>query len=805
MKIKDYTYKHPWLKRIKRFIITYVTILAAIWLFLDPLDPLGLSLLKGFKILGYIGLLMISLLLTLVVLAFFTEKTRRTLPKIETALRKDKDIEPEFSRKAGPSWVDFERKYIVRRDEVNEIINKLNEEPQQVIEGRPASGKSVLLKNIGFNLANSGYEVFYVDCKNKQEKNIETYLEEALEIDDAKTLIIIDDYHLKIDVCEDFLEQYQNQGINKTKVLIGTRPIDEKGPKRHLKIHDLNKKYLFSIEEEFEDDLNNGIVSEKLKDMFKTKGFLLSENAMVTKEKDDKWVITDGEKIYIVKKEDGKLNIYNKNKTQITSGSVSQNIIYKYLKEQKQFDLSDEKIKDLSMSFSEYERDLWYLSWALKVFNPEEGVIKIHIYENIKNSILEIKDSAEDIFLPLSILNRFEIPMEKRILTNREYGLGIEKKEIDNLIEQNEIVQTKVTDSKERTALALHHSSLAELNYETYRNTELGEDFKDRFEIYGDGDFEEGFLLYYLLHSDLLYYIDTTSLDFQDFFVGIIEQNRSNNDLKKKIREAIQYNIDSDKDLEKHELYLYGYLHSWLPTGFVTEWVHELDFATLAGRLNETDDIGRISSFLGTTQGPFLKKLMGQIDLENLKSKVINDIWALSGVLGALANTDNAITRHVLDMAGIPHIKELFSKFEFSSVEEMGRCYGIIAAADDKLAYELSMIVKTRLKEMSKPIVDDIPDKSPLQEAMPLIQGAAEMQSLYGSHYGVLDTLFAALEDIIKEKIQETIYYFVDMSGGDLSEAEAREEVLEGIKNEFWFGCWNEDAFKRTLARFDIT
>ena len=67
-----------------------------------------------------------------------------------------------------------------------------------------------------------------------------------------------------------------------------------------------------STDAEFEDDLNNGIISEKLKEILKTEGFPLSENAKVTvtKEKEDKWEITDGEKTYIVKKEDGKLNIY---------------------------------------------------------------------------------------------------------------------------------------------------------------------------------------------------------------------------------------------------------------------------------------------------------------------------------------------------------------------------------------------------------------------------------------------------------------------------------------------------------------
>ena len=69
-------------------------------------------------------------------------------------------------------------------------------------------------------------------------------------------------------------------------------------------------KYLFSIGAEFEDDLNNGIISDELRDKFKTEGFPISETARVTKEKEDKWVITDREKIYIVKKEEGELNIY---------------------------------------------------------------------------------------------------------------------------------------------------------------------------------------------------------------------------------------------------------------------------------------------------------------------------------------------------------------------------------------------------------------------------------------------------------------------------------------------------------------
>ena len=72
--------------------------------------------------------------------------------------------------------------------------------------------------------------------------------------------------------------------------------------------------YLFSMDEEYEDDLNKGIIPDDLKRMFETKAKItLSENAIIAK-KDDNWTITDEGEIYIVKKEDRKrkLKIYYK-------------------------------------------------------------------------------------------------------------------------------------------------------------------------------------------------------------------------------------------------------------------------------------------------------------------------------------------------------------------------------------------------------------------------------------------------------------------------------------------------------------
>lgn len=75
------------------------------------------------------------------------------------------------------------------------------------------------------------------------------------------------------------------------------------------------KSYFFSMDIKFKDDLNEGSISNKLKAIFKTKDFPLSENAVVTK-KENKWEITDKRKFiikkFIIQEEDGKLNIYKK-------------------------------------------------------------------------------------------------------------------------------------------------------------------------------------------------------------------------------------------------------------------------------------------------------------------------------------------------------------------------------------------------------------------------------------------------------------------------------------------------------------
>jgi len=49
--------------------------------------------------------------------------------------------------------VDYEQGFIVERKEVDEIIRRLENNKVQLVLGAPASGKSIILKNVGFRLA----------------------------------------------------------------------------------------------------------------------------------------------------------------------------------------------------------------------------------------------------------------------------------------------------------------------------------------------------------------------------------------------------------------------------------------------------------------------------------------------------------------------------------------------------------------------------------------------------------------------------------------------------------------------------
>ncbi len=75
------------------------------------------------------------------------------------------------------------------------------------------------------------------------------------------------------------------------------------------------KKYLFSLAERFERDLNEGSMSRRLSNEFRRKRYSLSEDAVVTKRgEEERWDIADygGRETYVIEKVRRKLSIYKK-------------------------------------------------------------------------------------------------------------------------------------------------------------------------------------------------------------------------------------------------------------------------------------------------------------------------------------------------------------------------------------------------------------------------------------------------------------------------------------------------------------
>jgi len=78
--------------------------------------------------------------------------------------------------------------------------------------------------------------------------------------------------------------------------------------------NDATAKFLFSAELEFQNELDNGTISQGIHQEFKDNGVLLSPNVMVIRKgylfSSKRWLITADKNRYCVKKENGKLNIY---------------------------------------------------------------------------------------------------------------------------------------------------------------------------------------------------------------------------------------------------------------------------------------------------------------------------------------------------------------------------------------------------------------------------------------------------------------------------------------------------------------
>ncbi len=417
-------------------------------------------------------------------------KPEINIPTIEETLKKGRKLEGDFF-KEEPRWIDFEGGFIVERNEVNEIIKKMKNEKTQLILGAPASGKSIILKNVGYKLARDNKSVYILELKQHSKDEIKLFFENIPRIINENSIIIVDDAHLNFDDCEKLIEDFENEG--KGNLIIGSRETEE-----------IRKGYL-KDGSEFRD-------------------------------------LIEEEKCIRIKAED-----------------VTEEMIRTFLeKKHKEYDFSAERIKIVSDNLEKYKKDLWHLSWALKAYNPEKySVSKDEICEKIRDSIRNIEVSkgqdekqiilnAEDIFLPLSIFYRFEIPIERNYLVEQ---LGIEENIIKQLIGLQEIREKE----EAHKILSLHHSSIAELFFRAYlRYKDLGR--ITRTKLLNQKDEEDLFFpfYHYIISSDPRNAIDVFIYLHRDFSnekggLSLLKELIK----KDEIQKSIENGINKEDDMEK--------------------------------------------------------------------------------------------------------------------------------------------------------------------------------------------------------------------------------------------------------------
>ncbi len=551
----------------------------------------------------------------------------RNIPTIQAVLRKGETYEGDFFKKE-PEWIDFEEGFVIERREVDEIINKLETDTIQLVLGEPASGKSVILKNIGFKFAKENKDVYIVELKKHSRDEVKRYFEDIFEIKDEKAVFIVDDAHLLPTECERLVRDFKNRK-SKAKLIIGsreTREIRGEYPKEGSEFEYLSK-------------------------------------------------------------------------TDIHAEDVTEEMIKRFLK--RKYGFSDERIKVVSKNLEEYKKDLWHLSWALKAYNPEKDSVEEEgVYDKIRDSIRNISVgkgkpgiTAEDVFLPLSIFYRFEIPIERRFL---EEHIGIEENIINQLIDLSEVIETE--EIGKRRTLSLIHSSIADLYFKTYQlYFDLGGDVKKIFQ--GDNSDAEYPLFYQ--------YIDSMPMNFFDvvLHLNLFGGKRGQKLFEKliideKLQKSIKESIKKEKNVAKIGFLVWHIVDVSKEVGL--KLINLLDNDNLLSEIEKEEDIMMIGtcvwSIFDVSEEVGLR-LANHIDIKRLSSKIEKeeDIWNIGFCIGSFAGINKEMG---LKLANSININSLSSKIKKEKViGAIGMCVGGINKANKEVTQEIANRLNPEIKE----------------------------------------------------------------------------------------------------------
>ena len=338
------------------------------------------------------------------------------------------------------------------------------------------------------------------------------------------------------------------------------------------------------------------------------------------------------------------------NKTEIHAIDITEGIINAFLEKQYHFD--HDRINTVSDNLVEYKNDLWQLSWAIKAYKPEKDSVNIdEIYENIIISITEIETkegetiSAEDVFLPLSIFFRFEIPIERDFLVEQ---LDIEEGKLNKLIELSEVVETR---EKGNRLLSLHHSSLAELYFGAYKKYDaFGKRIKKKILNERDEkDLEYCSFYRYLTTTDSRNTVDVVNYLDRHWWDGGLTLLENLIEIDK-IQKSVINGLDKEEDLEK-----IGNCVSRIAQASEEVAMKLLD--SVSSKIKTEKDIEKIGGCVGNIVGNSAVgrvvglKLVNSIDTKALSLKIDKeeDILKIGSCVGDIAYVSGDVALELVD------------------------------------------------------------------------------------------------------------------------------------------------------------
>ena len=524
------------------------------------------------------------------------EKLKEVEPlKIDKLLCKDKIKSPKLFRVSGPLWTDFKKGYVFERKEVNEIINKLNKEGLIILTGEPASGKSIILRNIGYKLARRRKRVYYVDLKSNKPK-----ADTLNKI--KKGYILIDDAHLDLKFTDRVIDLYTKN----LKIVMATRPIKQVNQE---------KKATFSY---------------KLQEYLK-----------------------DGNK-----------------KVQISPHSAVDGIIR----------IFSEKIKPFPESLiDKLNRDnLWILAWQLETYEKYNSIDYDKIYKKIQTYLREdLKDlygvnSAEDIFLPLSLFYRYEIPVRKKFIVD----LVGESENIEKLVESKEIIELERDGYK---YLGLYHSELANIYFKAFKNIEgLGYQIKGKLENTSVNGYDEKPSTdeYKWFYNCLRLYIEK----FPDETPDIIYN------LGHKLYWMVKIYLS-----QRHKESVKDTFKKFFPESILYKHINQF----LKG-LYRIEDIFKITEILEyidlLADQNLFKKIVRGLDLDKIAEKINKDerIDAILKINRILSKCDQKLCNNLLMKIDLDRLKTKIKDVKEEDLDKIGKCLYGISLAEKELAISLS-------------------------------------------------------------------------------------------------------------------